>query len=78
MAHTLSDFKKALAGGGARPNLFEVAIPDKLDVNINYCIISRRTRFSLVLILSLHKFDYLRCSFPALKIRFYLDGRQQI
>jgi hypothetical protein len=27
MANTLSDFKKALSGGGARPNLFEVAIP---------------------------------------------------
>jgi len=31
MAHTLSDFKKALAGGGARPNLFEVAIPSLPD-----------------------------------------------
>jgi hypothetical protein len=27
MAHTLTDFKKALIGGGARPNLFEVTIP---------------------------------------------------
>jgi hypothetical protein len=27
MAHTLSDFKSALKGGGARPNLFEVSIP---------------------------------------------------
>lgn len=27
MAHTIQDFKKALIGGGARPNLFEVAIP---------------------------------------------------
>ena len=27
MAHTLSDFKAALKGGGARPNLFEVTIP---------------------------------------------------
>jgi hypothetical protein len=27
MAHTLTDFKKALSGGGARPNLFEVSIP---------------------------------------------------
>jgi hypothetical protein len=35
MAHTLSDFKKALSGGGARPNLFEVAIPT-LPPEINY------------------------------------------
>lgn len=35
MAHTLSDFKKALSGGGARPNLFEVAIPT-LPPDINY------------------------------------------
>lgn len=35
MAHTLSDFKKALAGGGARPNLFEVAIPT-LPEGVNY------------------------------------------
>jgi len=28
MAHTLTDFKKALSGGGARPNLFEVSIPN--------------------------------------------------
>ena len=28
MAHTLTDFKKALRGGGARPNLFEVDIPN--------------------------------------------------
>lgn len=27
MAHTIQDFKKALKGGGARPNLFEVSIP---------------------------------------------------
>ena len=27
MAHTLQDFKSALRGGGARPNLFEVTIP---------------------------------------------------
>jgi len=27
MAHSIQDFKKALIGGGARPNLFEVAIP---------------------------------------------------
>lgn len=27
MAHTLQDFKSALIGGGARPNLFEVTIP---------------------------------------------------
>jgi hypothetical protein len=27
MAHTLTDFKSALRGGGARPNLFEVTIP---------------------------------------------------
>lgn len=27
MAHSIQDFKKALVGGGARPNLFEVAIP---------------------------------------------------
>lgn len=26
MAHTLTDFKKALKGGGARPNLFEVTL----------------------------------------------------
>ena len=25
---TISNFKSALRGGGARPNLFEVAIPD--------------------------------------------------
>jgi hypothetical protein len=35
MAHSLSDFKKALSGGGARPNLFEVAIPT-LPESINY------------------------------------------
>ncbi len=28
MAHTLSDFKGALLGGGARPNLFRVEIPN--------------------------------------------------
>ena len=28
MAHTLSDFKGALLGGGARPNLFRVQIPN--------------------------------------------------
>lgn len=27
MPHTIQDFKSALAGGGARPNLFEVTIP---------------------------------------------------
>ncbi len=27
MAHSIQDFKSALAGGGARPNLFEVTIP---------------------------------------------------
>mgnify|MGYP003347737876 CR=1 FL=1 len=27
MAHSIQDFKKALVGGGSRPNLFEVAIP---------------------------------------------------
>ena len=28
MANTLSNFKSALTGGGARPNLFKVSIPD--------------------------------------------------
>lgn len=28
MAHSIQDFKKALSGGGSRPNLFEVAIPN--------------------------------------------------
>ena len=40
---TISDFKSALQGGGARPNLFEVSIPtfplvtgeDILDTNLN-------------------------------------------
>ncbi len=27
MAHNIQDFKSALIGGGARPNLFEVTIP---------------------------------------------------
>ncbi len=31
MAHTIQDFKKALKGGGARPNLFEVSIPSLPD-----------------------------------------------
>ena len=35
MAHTLTDFKKALSGGGARPNLFEIAIPTLPD-GVNY------------------------------------------
>jgi hypothetical protein len=36
MAHTLSDFKKALVGGGARPNLFEVDITPPGDNLVNF------------------------------------------
>ena len=28
MAHSIQDFKAALKGGGARPNLFEVVLTD--------------------------------------------------
>jgi hypothetical protein len=30
MAHSIQDFKSALTGGGARPNLFEVTIPGSI------------------------------------------------
>jgi len=36
MAHSIQDFKSALIGGGARPNLFEVSIPSPpAGININ-------------------------------------------
>ena len=35
MAHSIQDFKTALQGGGARPNLFEVTIPGTIPGSNN-------------------------------------------
>jgi hypothetical protein len=47
MAHTLTDFKKALSGGGARPNLFEVSIPS-LPTGISFGGAGSRDNFSML------------------------------
>lgn len=43
MAHTLQDFKTALKGGGARPNLFEVSItaPSGFTVPDNFSLLCK-------------------------------------
>lgn len=44
MANTLSDFKNALIGGGARPNLFEVTLnnlPGGVDVTENFSLLCK-------------------------------------
>ena len=46
MAHNLNDFKSALKGGGARPNLFEVNIPTLSNVialDNNFSILCKAT-----------------------------------
>jgi hypothetical protein len=47
MAHSLTDFKKALIGGGARPNLFEVAIPN-LPSGVTYNGTNNQDNFSML------------------------------
>ncbi len=47
MAHSLTDFKKALIGGGARPNLFEVAIPN-LPAGVTYNGTNNQDNFSML------------------------------
>ena len=44
MAHSIQDFKSALRGGGARPNLFEVTIPAPptgVDLTANFPILCK-------------------------------------
>ena len=46
MAHSLTDFKTALKGGGARSNLFEVTIPSPpigVDLTTNFPILCKAT-----------------------------------
>ena len=47
MAHTISDFRKALSRGGARPNLFEVAIPT-LPAGIDFGGSNGQDNFSML------------------------------
>jgi hypothetical protein len=47
MAHTLSDFKTALKGGGARPNLFEVTL-QTLPTDISFGAAGSTDRFSML------------------------------
>jgi len=47
MAHTLTDFKRALSGGGARPNLFEVTL-QTLPSGISFGSAGNNDRFSML------------------------------
>ena len=47
MAHTLTDFKRALSGGGARPNLFEVSIPSP-PTGISFGSAGNNDKFSML------------------------------
>jgi hypothetical protein len=47
MAYTLSEFKRALQGGGARPNLFEVTIPSPPS-GVNFGGAGDRDTFSML------------------------------
>jgi hypothetical protein len=47
MAHTLTDFKRALSGGGARPNLFEVTL-QSLPPGISFGSAGNNDRFSML------------------------------
>jgi hypothetical protein len=47
MANTLTEFKRALQGGGARPNLFEVSIPS-LPRGVNLGGAGNRDTFSML------------------------------
>ena len=80
---TLTEFKTALSGGGARPNLFEVAIT--LPLNANTAVGTLDSKFTLYVrqqifqhqILHLSMFLFVEELLKLLETELMIHGRSQ-